>query len=262
MHKKHSNRNALFQAGLATVLITLLPASTAQAAGDTCVAGAEPLLSVADFSGDGLVNNRDLALLGRVIQNNHYIAFYDRNTDGHINARDLDLANQDLGKASSDMDRDIAGVYWGTTSYRNLGQAALDGYEPATQVVAGHGRHWTQARLFREATYPDNPKLNTPAGLNYDEDGVLQAVFWGQPTAYPTGSLPPPRIFSQSQTWHGHNQACVTNYGLIENVKYSENVDPAQCESSGGESDTFYMLHLWLYRLNPNGAFAMTHPCA
>lgn len=262
MYKKTTRRKTLVRTGLAGMLAALLPASMALADDDMCLAGAEPLLSVADFTGDGLVDNRDLLLLGRVIQNDRYVAFYDRNADGHINARDLDLANQDLGKVSSGLDQDIARVYWGTTRYRNLGQAALDGYEPTTQVVAGHGRHWMEASLMKDATYPALPQLSAPAGLNYDEEGTLQAVFWGQPTAFPVGSLPPPQIFSQAQMWHGHNQACITNYGLIKQVKYTENIDPAQCDRIGGESGTFYMLHLWLYRLNPDGAFAMTHPCA
>ncbi len=81
-------------------------------------------------------------------------------------------------------------------------------------------------------------------------------------TAFPVGSLPPPRLFSEPQMWHGHNHSCVVNYGLIKTVKFQEDVPPARCEQAGGESGTFYMLHLWLYRLNPNGAFAMTHPCA
>ena len=119
-----------------------------------------------------------------------------------------------------------------------------------------------QARLMKQAAYPGSPQLGAPAGLNYDEEGRLQAVFWGQPTAYPVGSLPAPQIFSEPQMWHGHDHACVMNYGLIKTVNYSENIEPARCEQAGGESGTFYMLHLWLYRLNPNGAFAMTHPCA
>jgi len=69
----------------------------AHAADATCTAGAEPLLSVADFSGDGL-------------------------------------------------------------------------------VVAGHGRHRMQAELMKQAAYPDSPLLDKPAGLNYDEEGRLQAV--------------------------------------------------------------------------------------
>ncbi|HHJ17298.1 MAG TPA: hypothetical protein ENJ80_11435 [Gammaproteobacteria bacterium] len=262
MKKKTTPGNSIRLAGISALLFSLLPVSVTQAADTSCTAGAEPLLGVADFSGDGLVDNQDLVLLGRVINNGRYVAFYDRNADGHLNARDLDLANQDLGKNSSALDRDIAEVYWATTRYRRLGQAALDGYEPTTQVVAGHGRHWMQARLMKQAAYPDSPQLGAPAGLNYDEEGHLQAVFWGQPTAYPVGSLPAPQIFSEPQAWHGHDHACVTNYGLIKTVKYNEDIDPARCEQAGGESGTFYMLHLWLYRLNPNGAFAMTHPCA
>jgi len=261
MRIKYTTRNSLFRVGLAGILINILPMS-ALAASDICIAGAEPLLSVADFSGDGLVNNRDLMLLGKVIKNKQYIAYFDINADGRINARDLDQANQDLGKASSKMDQDISKVYWGTTQYRHLGQAALDAYEPATQVVSGHGRHWMNERLLKLAKSPATPLLKSPTGLNYDESGKLMAVFWGQPTAYPVGSLPPPQMFSPPQMWHGHNHACFKNYGLIDKVKYSEDVDPAQCGLEGGESGTFYMMHLWLYRLNPNGAFAMEHPCA
>ncbi len=262
MYQQATTRNTRLWAGLTGMLISLLLISMVQANDDTCLAGAQPLLSVADFSGDGLVNNRDLMLLGRVIKNNRYVAFFDRNADGHINARDLNLANQDLGKSSSAMDQDIAEVYWGTTRYRSLGQAALDGYEAATQVVAGHGRHWMEADLLKASAYPNSPEPSMPEGLNYDEEGRLQAVFWGQPTAYPAGSLPPPQIFSQPQMWHGHDNACITNYGLIKHVEYTENINPALCDLISGESGTFHMLHLWLYRLNPAGAFAMEHPCA
>lgn len=257
-----TNIRSLIMSLSASGLLLGLTQPVIAAGEDECLAGAEPLLSVADFNGDGIVEGLDIRAIQQVLRSRQYIAFYDRNADGVVDSTDVDLSNADRGKASTGLDQHIAAVFAGTSQYLDLGRAALDGFEPATQVVEGHGRHWMDIDQMAQSAYPAEPQVAAPAGLNYDEEGHIQAVFWGQPTAYPLGTLPAPVIFSEPQDWHGHELACITHYGLIKDVLYQEGIDPGACAADGGISGTFYMLHLWLYRLNPNGAFAMTHPCA
>jgi len=279
MKSKPKNKFSLSQS--VTYAVLLSAALTGHAATtdpgpiDSCLAGAKPLLSVADFSGDGIVDNTDLMLLGNVIDKGKYIAFFDRNVDGKVNLKDVNAASQDLGSASTDLDREITEVYWATTKYHALGTAALDGYVPFTPVAVGHGRHWLQPFTFASSAYPNEPQRAKPEGLNYNKDGQIQAVYWGQSALTDSSghiiSEPPADFFTPGSAnepinWHHHENACITNLGFIDKVHYQEGVSPVQCIQRQGLADgistSFYMMHLWLYYLNPNGAFSMTHPCA
>ena len=80
-------------------------------------ATALPLTTVADFDANGVVNGKDIAVLANHIgKNKDYYALYDRNADGVLDSKDINLASKDVNKTSSDADRDIASMY---TQYHN-----------------------------------------------------------------------------------------------------------------------------------------------
>ena len=275
MKSKKINHNFIKNIAISFLFASTAVTVQAEQQVDKCIAGAKPLLSVADFNADGIVNNLDLILIAGVIKNDQYIAYFDRNADGHVDAVDFNITNQEMGRNSTQLDREIAEVYWATTPYRHLGQAALDGYVPFTPVVVGHGQHWLQPITFIQSAFPNEPQRSNPEGLNYDASGNLLAVYWGSPTQTDADgfitSAPPGSLFTEDAAnpqamWHAHERTCTINLGFIDYAIVISDIDPAVCREKQGLSDgapsSFYMMHLWLYYLNPEGAFNMTHPCA
>ena len=74
--------------------------------------------------------------------------------------------------------------YFGEDGLEN---AIADGYIPFTPEAKGHGTHWFNPQLIDFTNIKANPI--TPAGLNFDENGKLVAVFWSQEKYQPILSL-------------------------------------------------------------------------
>lgn len=103
-----------------------------------------PILSVADFNGDGSVNNLDIedltARSGSVAGEDLYHPLYDLNANGTIDEQDLTEANNDLGVDVPLLDQQIAQATQATMKYygsEGLEQAIADGYLPSTQEAMG-----------------------------------------------------------------------------------------------------------------------------
>jgi hypothetical protein len=265
------------------LLLTPLTARAQHGHGHSCdpeTAVAEPILSVSDFDGDGIVGESDVHLVAAQVQSGDYIAFYDRNADYQLDGRDIAATarDKDAGAASTAMDQQLAAAFWGSVAYRNRDDAIADSFIPFTPAFFGHGEHW--------AVHADTGLLDyrfdagTPQGLNYDTDGNLWAVFYYFGANPNTGNFNPlaqaPAGFDgHEDMWHHHAGACLLGIDYndprmaAEDLNFVECVGPGTCgytayvSGYGGDfrwNPQFYMLHVWLYELNPCGTFAGAHP--
>ena len=259
---------------------------------------AHPLLTVADFNGDGSVDLTDIQ--GLLLRHNSldgedsYHPLYDLNADHKIDSDDIIIAMQTLGEDVPLLDQQIAQATQATMKYygiNGLENAIADGYIPITQELKGHGTHYGNLAIFLETKNLEQADLNRPVGLNYDAEGNLLAVFYlREPLrqeANPDNPLAellinpednfPPNSFDtlSSEDWHMHRSAWIIGLGNLnaETVYFEEDV-PVEMIASRLEqtqfklfpqSDQFYspqvwMSHGWFHSLNANGTFAITNP--
>lgn len=143
--------------------------------------GMQPLLTVADFNGDGTVNNDDLDdLFDRIVDSNYH-PLYDLNADSALTGADLDLAIASVGSNVSLLDQQIAQATQATMKYYGEGgleQAIAEGYAPWTQEIGGHGIHLFNPFLANQIGNNTELVITQPIGLNYDAEGNLKAVFY------------------------------------------------------------------------------------
>lgn len=259
----------------------------------------EPLLTVADFNGDGAVNISDFGKIATHLNsswgedNYHYI--YDRNVDLRIDFQDLILTALDLGKTVPLLDQQIARATQATLRYygaNGIQNAIADGYIPSTPEAQGHGQHFFNFNLALQAGNSETLDIEHPIGLNFDDTGKLVAVFYtripktGQPTPEnpfaflqvdPADDHPPATSFDtlSAEDWHHHHSAYARGLGNLnaENIYFEEDVPlsmvVSRLQDSGFQifpnSDAYYlpklwMLHGWFHSPNPDGVFANTHP--
>ncbi len=281
--------------------------ATEHHAGAQCGDPARPLLSVADFDGNGRVEYRDLWILLAAKRTGTYYAFFDRNADHVLDRGDMVLAFRDLGKASTAFDRELAQAFKDFGHFQHVdspGELALLGFLPGTQSLRGHGVHWlnqsgaaaTQGAIPADRRRADG--LNVPLRA----DGVW-GMFWGSraqplfadPTAasglstldYPTPGgvwetkrvqafeTMPPRFFSsEHENWHPHAGLCavIEDHGAGLQYVVHQHLSFAECQALPSLGKTgigsynnawsnFWMLHLWMFELNPDGPFAGVHAC-
>ncbi len=258
----------------------------------------KPLLSVADFNGDGNVDNADvrdiIARYEAVEGDDLYHPLYDTNVNGEIDNYDIENVIHALGENVPLIDQQIAKATQATMKYYGSGgleNAIADGYLPFTQEVMGHGIHYYNPTLADEVGNLKELDIERPIGLNYDAEGNLLAVFYirlpERQEATPENPLAelfvnPADDFPSSSfdtltddDWHTHQSAWLTGLGSLnsESVYFEEDV-PVEAivsrledidfqlfpESDQGYSPKFWMLHGWFHSLNPAGTFANTHP--
>lgn len=256
----------------------------------------QPLLTVADFDGNGSVNWSDVTDLfsryGSSTGEEKYHFLYDLNVDGQIDKKDLVLAVSSLGEEVPLLDQQIAKATQATMRYygaNGLANAIADGYLPFTPEAKGHGIHYYNPALALEIGNSETLDIERPVGLNYDSKGNLLAVFYirnpdtqqstpENPLAGflvdPTDDHPPETSFDilTNEDWHHHHSAWVRGIGNLEseNVYFEEDVPlPLVVERSlqtqfqfFPNSDQFYnpkfwMLHGWFHSPNPEGTFGI-----
>lgn len=274
--------------------------------GAQCGEPARPLLSVADFDGNGRVDRKDLKLLIAAKKMGGYYAFYDRNGDHVLNRQDFVAAVRDLGKKSTPLDRELAQAFrrFGHFQHTRAPAELLQlGFLPGTQSLRGHGAHWlsaTGAAATQGLTSADKTRAD---GLNVPmQADAVWGMFWGSPAQplfadptaasglstldYPTpGGIwetkrvqafeaPAPTFFdSEHESWHPHAGLCavVEDTGHGQQLVVRQHLSFAECQALPSLGKTgiiypnawmnFWMLHLWMFELNPDGPFANVHPC-
>ena len=259
-----------------------------------------PLLSVADFNGDGSVDFTDIKDIilryNSVDGEDGYHPLYDLNADRRIDSTDITKAIKTLGEEVPLLDRQIAQATQATMKYygpNGLENAIADGYFPSTQEAIGHGTHYGNFSIFLETKNSEQVDITRPVGLNYDAEGNLIAVYYlREPLtkeATPENPLaplmvdqandyPPSSSFDtlSAEDWHAHESFWITNFGNLDNSEYvyfeedvPVNMIASRIEEAEfkffPESDKFYspkvwMLHGWFHSFNPDGTFAITNP--
>ncbi|WP_455203523.1 dockerin type I domain-containing protein [Kaarinaea lacus] len=258
-----------------------------------CNGGAKPVLSVADFDANGVVNADDMLLIKKAIKRENYYAFYDVNVDGELDKKDLRRARQDLGMQSTLIDRQLALLFHRVKQYQLVDskqELQATGFYQIAGSLAGHGEHWT------DQVDPVEGDFWRPNGLNVPKNGKsVKGVFWAVDavpvfengaTDYPLpgGEWETQRVVefaqhapkftvSDEEKWHTHAGLCITvemrsagpELVLNQHTTFAEcQALPSLVKRPGTDYnfwDNIWMLHAWMFDLNPNGIFANTHPC-
>ncbi len=261
-----------------------------------------PLLKVADFDGDGIVNHHDLKQAGKYfrkyLRHGEYYSLYDRNADGKITAIDISLTARDLGKESDLTDQQIAQLYHQLKPLQTINSAEglyEQGFEPITHSLAGHGVHWNNTSSDMDVSGLNVPEDNSGVkGIFYSKSALPLFNDSSSVTGYSSLDYPhpggawmyervqsfaghPPNVFPESndESWHTHAGLCITlqDLGSGPQFEMDQHTSYMECQSipslrkisiDGVEQNAWFniwMLHVWLFDLNPSGIFANTHPC-
>lgn len=315
---------------LSTALFMAIANQTSAHPNSGCSDPRHPLLSVADFNGNGIVSGKDISMLHRKKDkrdkheddeddkhdrkkgkgNKAYYAMYDLNADGVVDKNDVAMARTQIGMTSTLQDQWLAKQYNRFEQFQNISgfDTITDmGYQQLGGPLQGHGVHWmNQAGMFAVAGFR-NADQTIAEGLNLTPDGSdIPALFWGEnavplfndpssPTGLSTLDYPAPagawnyervQAFADSppdfipgvaENWHTHPGTCLTVWDMGSGPEWQTNqyTSNAECQAmpnlapfvdpSTGMTvnlwGNFWMLHVWMFDLNPRGIFANAHPC-
>ncbi len=174
------------------------------------------------------------------------------------------------------------------------------GYSPIPVALKGHGVHWLNIDGMASMLGNKLPDPEIAEGLNVSSDEKrVHALFWAAPaipvfdngaTDYPDGeswkdahvisfdNMPTHITSRHDEMWHKHGGLCMPlsyTYDDLGNRmvtgKAHQFTTYNECQAMPAEVSmlpdgstlwaNFWMIHVWLYDLNPNGLFAGTHPC-
>lgn len=282
----------------ASLLISVSPQILAhQHTSTTCDTKSQALLTISDFDGNGKVDGKDISAIAKIIHKNEYFTLFDRDADHDVDRDDLLLARKDLGKSSSKHDQQLANLY---NELKELQHANSDdllsmGFSPSTGSLAGHGAHWINNFSNLPISGVNVPEDGSSIkGIFYLHNAVplfndISAVTGLSSLDYPQpGGVwihervqafagQPPTIFPHSieENWHVHGGLCITtqDHGTGPQFQLDQQTSFMECQSlpnlnktmvNGVELNTWvnlWMLHAWMFDLNPQGLFANTHPC-
>lgn len=153
-----------------------------------CNLAFEPLLKVADFDANGVVDDVDISMLAEHMQvgpKQDYFALYDLTADRKVDVNDLKLAIDDIGLTSDVIDQEIATMFQGAVHLRGAKTDAewlALGVSDSDVPLAGHGTHWltvpTGLLTYRGVVskYTDIVGLNI-ADEGPDKDNVV-GLYW------------------------------------------------------------------------------------
>jgi len=278
------------------IILTLSIGSTSLYAGDndqTICGAVKPLLSVADFNGNGIVDQDDIKLITNAKKKELYFALFDVDTNGKVDDEDISIVTGQLGLTSQPIDQQLAFLFNRNKQFQlveDSSELTAMGYFEIVSSLAGHGEHWD------DFVDPVDANFLRPNGLNVPKaNNSVSGVFWFVDAApvfefgatdYPTpggewetqqviafdGAAP--KIFaSPHEHWHTHAGLCTTvEMGATgPEIIVNQHMTFSQCQElpslakDSVTGDNFWanvwMLHAWLFDLNPNGVFGGTHPC-
>ena len=174
------------------------------------------------------------------------------------------------------------------------------GYVPIPVPLKGHGVHWFNGSGLASMMGLKTPDPYIAEGLNVSTDEKrVHALFWASPaspvfdngaTDYPDGeSWKDARVISfdnmpvhltsrHNEMWHKHGGLCMPlsyEYDELGNRSITgeahQHTTYNECQAMPGDLSmmpdgsnmwvNFWMVHVWLNDLNPNGLFDGHHPC-
>ncbi|HKA60147.1 MAG TPA: hypothetical protein VKD28_16135 [Gemmatimonadales bacterium] len=145
-----------------------------------------------------------------------------------------------------------------TAKYQDVRVAETDGYVRIGPFVPGLGVHYVRGGT------PARFSITEPPILLYEPDataaGGLRLIGVSYLLVAPTGSDSQPEAppFPKAlASWHKHNNVCV----LPDNSATIQ-LTEQQCRIQSGKftAETSWMLHAWIWKDNPMGAFSFTNP--
>jgi hypothetical protein len=149
------------------------------------------------------------------------------------------------------LDAILADVEGATRRFESIRRAERAGFIRVTQYIPGLGMHMFDPGNAGSFD-PVNPQilLYMPAG----RDGwKLAGVAYSVPK---TSDVPPAGFPGDSDVWHYHHNLCFLPGGSVTATTERD------CESQDGifQATTGWLLHVWIYRQNPDGVFAEHNP--
>jgi glucose/arabinose dehydrogenase len=211
----------------------------------------------ADTNLDYTVNAGDLqnvaADFGATYPGANFHTLDDPTRDRVINSGDLQRVAAEFSETCPFVEQQILQVIEATEPYMDLDYTLAQGFGQRTQFIPGHGIHYTKNSLVNDGVF----SLLQPEGFNYDQDGNLAAMFYYVPWQMPGNELPPDGFDTIEDAWHLHNDFC-----FYPGLLVAENVPQAECQAAGGVwlENLGWMLHLWNYKINPQGRLVEVNP--
>lgn len=169
------------------------------------------------------------------------------------------------------------GVHW----MNETGMFAVGGLREADQTIA-EGLNVTEdgsdipALFWGESAVPLFNDPSSPSGLS-TLDFPTPGGAWMFERVQAFADNPPDFIPGVEENWHTHAGTCVTlwdvgngpewltnQYMSAMECQMQPNLAPFTDPTTGLQINlwsNFWMLHVWLFDLNPKGIFANTHPC-
>lgn len=183
---------------------------------------------------------------------------------------------------------------------RGYAQFGALGYQPIPVPLKGHGVHWFNEAGLGSMFGMKQPSIQIAEGLNISTDERrVHALFYAAPaipvfdngaTDYPHGdswqdarviafsNTPTNLTSSQNESWHKHGGLCMPlryttdiNGNTTLTGEAHQYTTYNECQAMPSDVSmmpdgsnmwaNFWMVHLWIYDLNPNGLYAGTHPC-
>jgi len=263
-----------------------------------CGSTPAPLLSVADIDGNGKVTYLDVIKIAKAKRSGNYYSIYDRDADGDLDRHDIILAAKDLGKSSTATDQQLAKIYDQVKvlqTVTNAEQLYSLGFEPITSSLSGHGVHWNNVSSDLPISGVNVPEdASSVKGFYYAKDAIPLFSDTSSETGLSTLDYPmpngawmlqriqafdglPPKLFpdAHDESWHTHAGLCITlqDNGTGPQFVLDQQTSFMECQvipslrtvtTNGVEHNAWFnlwMLHAWVFDLNPKGVFANTHPC-
>ena len=174
------------------------------------------------------------------------------------------------------------------------------GYMPIPVPLKGHGVHWFNVDGLASMMGQKTPDPLIAEGLNVSTDRKRgHAVFWAYPASpvfengasdYPDGenwkdarviafdNMPAHLTSRSDENWHKHGGLCMPlsySYDELGNRTITgeahQHTTYNECQAMPSDVSmmpdgsnlwaNFWMVHAWLFDLNPNGLFDGHHPC-
>jgi hypothetical protein len=151
------------------------------------------------------------------------------------------------------LEQQLAEAKAASAKYRNAAVARSDGYIKVTQFIPGLGLHMVNLGISQTTFDPTRPQV-----LLYEPraSGGLRLVGIGY-ALQTIGDTPPEGFAGGSDVWHFHRNLCFLPDG---SVTIAPSAGDCQAKKGFFQARTPWLLHVWVWKTNPNGVFTEANP--